>query len=327
MNIGNARALSRRDFFHVATAAGAAAWLTPRWLPGAAARTSGRVPPADGPVQQFRRAATTDRFRVQRVRGNVSVLHGSGCNTTAVAGRDGVLLIDSGIVGSKVAAAVVAAVSRAPVTHVVNTHWHFDHTDANAWLHARGAAIIAHENARRRMSTETRVEDWDFTFPASPAGALPSTLVTARRTLQINGSAVALEPYGPSHTDTDISVHLTGADVLCAGDVWWNGMYPFIDYSTGGSIDGTIRAAGDTLARAGADTLIVPGHGPIGRASDLTRYRNVLVTIREQVAKLKAQGRTADEVVAAKPTAAFDAAFGHGVVAPDAFTRLVYKGV
>jgi glyoxylase-like metal-dependent hydrolase (beta-lactamase superfamily II) len=131
----------------------------------------------------------------------------------------------------------------------------------------------------------------------------------------------------PSHTDTDVSVHLTGPDVLCAGDTWWNGLYPFIDYSTGGSIDGTIRAAGDTLSRVGASTIIVPGHGPVGRAGDLERYRDVLGAIRERVATLKRQGRSADEVVAAKPTAAFDAAYTGGPVGPDGFARLVYQGV
>jgi glyoxylase-like metal-dependent hydrolase (beta-lactamase superfamily II) len=326
MNAHIAQPLSRRDFLWTAAAGAVAASLTPRGAFGAAVAARGLAHPDDGPVQQFRRAAAAEPVHVHRVRGGVSVLTGQGGNIAALAGRDGVLLADCGILGPKVAAAV-ATISRAPITHVVDTHWHFDHTDANAWLHARGATIIGHENTRRRMSTATRVDDWKFTFPAAPAGALPTTLVTATRTLQINGSAVAVEPYAPSHTDTDVSVHLTGPDVLCAGDTWWNGLYPFIDYSTGGSIDGTIRAAGDTLSRVGASTIIVPGHGPVGRAGDLERYRDVLGAIRERVATLKRQGRTADEVVAAGPTAAFDAAYTGGPVGPDGFARLVYQGV
>ena len=221
----------------------------------------------------------------------------------------------------------MAGISRAPIAHVVSTHWHFDHADANAWLHARGATIVAHGNTRRRMAAATRVDDWDFTFPPSPAGALPTTVVTAARGLELDGSTVDVEPYAPSHTDSDVSVHFTGPDVLCAGDTWWNGVYPFIDYSTGGSIDGMIRAAGDMLARAGAGTLIVPGHGPVGLPADLRRSRDTLVTIRDRVAALKAQGRTADEVVAAKLTAAFEAAHGGGPVGPEHITRLVYQGV
>jgi glyoxylase-like metal-dependent hydrolase (beta-lactamase superfamily II) len=277
-------------------------------------------------VQQIRSAAAVDPVRVQRLRGNVSILSGSGGNVAALSGADGVLLVDSGIVGDKVAAAV-ATVARAPITHVINTHWHFDHTDANAWLHARGATIIAHERTRRRMSADTRVEDWDFTFPPSPAGALPATVVGAARTLRINGSAVALDVYAPAHTDSDLSVHLVDADVLHVADTWWNGLYPFIDYSTGGSIDGTIRATEQNIARVSATTIIVPGHGAVGNRADLVRYRDMLVAIRDRVAALKARGRTAAEAVAARPTAAFDAAWGRAIIPPDFFTRLVYKGV
>jgi glyoxylase-like metal-dependent hydrolase (beta-lactamase superfamily II) len=289
MNAKQEHPLSRRHFLRSAAALSTAAWLAPHDLPSADMPPRGALLGQDGPVQQFRRAAATDTIRVRRLRGNVSLLSGAGGNITVVAGRDGVLLADSGIVGRKVADAV-ATITRAPITHVVNTHWHFDHTDGNAWLHERGAAIIAHEHARRRMSAETRVEDWAFTFPPSPAGALPTSVVTAPRRIEFDRSAVALACYAPAHTDTDLSVHLTGPDVLCVGDTWWNGEYPFIDYSTGGSIGGTIRAADETLARAGAGTLIVPGHGPVGRPGDLARFRDALTSIRDRVAALKAQG-------------------------------------
>jgi glyoxylase-like metal-dependent hydrolase (beta-lactamase superfamily II) len=252
---------------------------------------------------------------------------GSGGNVAALAGGDGVLLVDSGMVGPKVAAAV-ASFTRLPVRHVINTHWHFDHTDANGWLHARGAAITAHANARKWLGADTRVEDWDFTFPPSPAGALPTTLVTGERTLRLNGSAVAVKPFAPAHTDTDVSVHLADADVLVLGDTYWNGVYPFIDYSTGGSIGGTIRAVEETLGRAGANTIIVPGHGAPGGRAELARYRDTLATIRDRVAALKARGMSMDEAVAAKPTASFDAALaGGGPIGGDFMTRLAYKGV
>ena len=315
---------SRRGFLRSVAAAGAAAWLVPPGLFGDGLALSRRG--RRGPVQDIRRAAAADPIAVQRLRGNVSILSGSGGNVAALVGRDGVLLVDSGIVGPKVAAAV-ATLSGAPITHVVNTHWHFDHTDANAWLHARGAAIIAHATTRRRLSADTRVEDWDFTFPKSPAGAIATTEIAAAQTLQLNGSAIALEPYAPAHTDTDLSVHLVDADVLHVADTWWNGLYPFIDYSTGGSIDGTIRATERNLARVSATTLIVPGHGAVGNRADLTRYRDMLVATRDRVAALKAQGRTVAEAVAARPTASFDAVWGRAIIPPEFFTRLVYKGV
>src|SRR5262245_25883474 len=144
------------------------------------------APGEDGPVQQFRRAAATTPVQVQRLRGRASIVSGSGCDVASFATHARELLVDRRIVGSTGAAAV-AKVSGPPVERVINTHWHFDHTDGNEWLHAHGAVVIAHENTRRRLSVDTRVEDWfHFTFPASPAGALPSTVITVGQTLQLN---------------------------------------------------------------------------------------------------------------------------------------------
>ena len=318
--------ISRRRFLESASAAGAVAWMAPRQLFGEA-HLLRAAPEEDGPVQQFRREAAKASVQVQRLRGRASMVTGSGCNVVALASNDGVLLVDSGIVGSKVAAAV-ANLGAGPITQLINTHWHFDHTDGNEWLHKRGAIGVAHANTRRHLSVDTRVEDWfHFTFPAAPAGALPSTVITDERTIRVNGSVAVLKAYVPAHTDSDISVYLTDADVLCVGDTWWNGVYPFIDYATGGSIGGMIRAAEESLSRAGADTIIVPGHGNPGGRRDLAKFKDMLTSIRDRVAVLKAQGRTVEEVVAAKPSAEFDAARGGWQIGPDFFVRLVYKGV
>jgi glyoxylase-like metal-dependent hydrolase (beta-lactamase superfamily II) len=322
----DSHAVSRRRFLLGAGALGTTAWLAPRALFGDAVRSGPSAGRADGPVQQLRRAAATDPIRIQRLRGNVSVLSGSGGNIAALTSDDGVVLVDAGIVGPKVAAAV-ATITRAPVTHVINTHWHFDHTDANAWLHARGAAIVAHQNTRRHLAADTRVEGWGFTFPASPDGALPATLIADERTIRLHGSEVKLTPYAPAHTDSDLSVHIVDANVLHVADTWWNGVYPFIDYSTGGSVDGTIRAVEAGLARGSADTIFIPGHGAVGGRADVARFRDMMLTVRDRVATLKARGRSVAEVVAAKPTAAYDAGWTGGPIGPDFFTRLVYQGV
>jgi glyoxylase-like metal-dependent hydrolase (beta-lactamase superfamily II) len=116
-------------------------------------------------------------------------------------------------------------------------------------------------------------------------------------------------------------------DILHTGDTWWNGIYPFMDYSTGGSIDGMIRAAEANLAAATDETIVVPGHGPIGDRSQLLEYREMLVAVRDKVAALKKQGRSLEEIVAARPTADYDAKWGNFVIGPDSFTRLVYEGV
>jgi glyoxylase-like metal-dependent hydrolase (beta-lactamase superfamily II) len=281
---------------------------------------------AEGPVQMIRRTGPAAKIVMHPLRGNVSVLEGSGGNIAVLSGRDGKLLVDSGVSQANVRAAL-DGIGREPIRYLVNTHWHFDHTDGNAWLHAAGATIVAHENTRKRMSVATRVEAWDFTFPPSPTGALPAVAVRGTAALHCNGTAVAIEPYPPGHTDTDVRVTFADADVVHLGDTWWNGHYPFIDYSTGGSIDGMIRAAESNLEAVTDKTLIIPGHGPVGDRKQLTAYRDLLRSVRDAVAALKKAGKSADEAVAAKPTAAYDAEWGTFVITPEGFTRLVYAGV
>ena len=260
--------------------------------------------------------------------GNLSVVMGSGGNITAFSGPDGKLLVDAGIPASKPKIIeALAAISRDPIRYLINTHWHFDHTDGNQWVHDAGATIIAHENTRRHLSSITRVDDWDFTFPPLRESALPTEVFKTDRTLDINGATIALEYYGPCHTDGDISVEFAHADVFITGDTWWNGFYPFIDYSTGGSINGMIRATEANLAKVTDKTIIIPGHGAVGDKSQLTEYRDMLVNMRDKVAAIKKQGMSLDEVIAAKPSAAYDARWGRFLIDGSFFTRLVYAGV
>jgi glyoxylase-like metal-dependent hydrolase (beta-lactamase superfamily II) len=133
--------------------------------------------------------------------------------------------------------------------------------------------------------------------------------------------------YGPAHTDSDVSAVFEEADIIHVGDTWWNGIYPFIDYSTGGSIDGMIRATERNLKVITDKMIVIPGHGPIGNKAGLTEYRDMLVTIRNNVATLKKQGKSLSETVAAKPTAAYDAKYGQFLISPALFMSLVYSGV
>jgi len=284
---------------------------------------------ARGIVSLIKDSAATSPVVTHKLRNNVSVLEGSGGNVAVLTGPDGKVLIDAGIgVSRPQIAKALAELGPEPITHLINTHWHFDHTDGNAWLNSVGAKIIAHENTRNRLSQVQRVEDWDYNFLPHPSGGLPSEVFATERTLQLNGSTLALKYYGPAHTDSDISVLFRDADILHVADTFWNGIYPFIDYSTGGSIDGMIAASEANLAETTDRTVIIPGHGkPVSNRTELKEFRDMLVAIRENVAALKKQGRSRDEVVAAKPTAAFDAKFGNFVIDPGFFTRLVYEGV
>ena len=282
----------------------------------------------ENPVIIIRNAAATSKINVTKLRGNVSVLEGSGGNIVVLTGRDGKVLVDAGITASRLQITeALANLSDDPIKHLINTHWHFDHTDGNEWLHSIGAEITAHENTRKHLATTTRVEDWNFTFPAAPAGALPTKLLNSEQTLHLNGATLALKYYQSAHTDSDISVYFTDADIIDVADTFWNGHFPFIDYSTGGSFDGMIRAAEANVAGVTDKTIVIPGHGPIGNKSQLIDFRDMLVSVRNKVSTLKKEGKSLEEVVAAKPTADYDAKWGGFVVDGIFFTRLVYAGV
>jgi glyoxylase-like metal-dependent hydrolase (beta-lactamase superfamily II) len=279
-------------------------------------------------VDGIRAAAAEAPIEVHKLRGNVSVLEGSGGNIAVLTGPDGKVLIDAGITASRPRILeALSGLSGDPIRRVINTHWHFDHADGNEWPHKEGAAILAHENTRKRLAAAQRVEDWDFNFPQSPPAAIPSEVFPRDKILEANGTTLALMYYGPAHTDGDISVALQEPDILHTGDTYWNGFYPFIDYSTGGSIDGTIRAAEANLAAAGDSTIVIPGHGPpASNKAELKQYRDMLVAVREKVAALKKQGLSLDETTARRPTADFDAKWGRFAVGPALFTKLVYAG-
>jgi glyoxylase-like metal-dependent hydrolase (beta-lactamase superfamily II) len=279
-------------------------------------------------VDKARKGGATAKIAVHALRGGVSALIGSGGNIAVLPGADGKLIVDSGYLTSRnQIAEALTNISQDPIRHLINTHWHFDHTDGNDWMHTAGATIVAHENTKKHLSAATRVEDWDFTFPPLPSGAIPTEVIASDKTLNFNGASMQIKCYGPSHTDGDLSVYFTEADILHTGDTWWNGYFPFIDYSTGGNINGMIKAAEANLAAVTDKTIVIPGHGPIGGKPELGVYRDVLVTIRDRVSALKKEGKTLAEIVAAKPAAAYEEKWGGSFINGDFFTKLVYKGV
>ena len=314
----SAEIASRRCFLASASGAAALAFMAPSKL----------FAEDDGLVQTARRTASASTVTVERLRGNVSILMGAGGNMAVLTGPDGMLLIDAGFAGARPKITdALASLSPDPIKHLINTHWHFDHTDGNEWLHSVGAAILAHTNTRKHLSTTTRVEGWNFTFEPAPVGAIPAEAFDDERTLKLNGTTIALKHYAPAHTDSDISVHFTDVDIFHVADTFWNGYYPFIDYSTGGSIDGMIRATEANLAKVTDKMIVIPGHGEVADKSQLAFYRDLLVGTREKVAALKKQGRPLDEIVATKLTAATDAKWGNGFRSPKDFIGDVFQGV
>lgn len=314
---------SRRRFLGTAAVLGGAAWL------GSAPRRLLAAEDA-GVVQQFRAGGATAKITVEELRGGIRVLTGSGGNIAVLPGKDGTLLVDAGLAGSKpqISAELAKLGGGDRIAVLINTHWHFDHTDGNEWMHENGAGIVAHENCRKRLSESTRVDAWNFTFPPAPAGALPIGTIKHDLTLHFNGTRIVAETYGgPRHTDTDLFVQFPDVDVFHTGDTFWNGHYPFIDYSTGGSINGMIQAVEQNLAKVGPKTQVISGHGPVGDKTSMTEFRDVLASARDAIATLKKQGKTLDEVVAAKPTSKHDEKWGSFVINPATFAALVYAGV
>jgi glyoxylase-like metal-dependent hydrolase (beta-lactamase superfamily II) len=323
MQFSREQSLSRRGFC-LCCVGGAAYAATGGWLTPREAFAEAR-----GLVSSFKDGAAVASITTHKLRNNISVLEGSGGNIAVLTGSNGKLLIDGGIgVSRPQITKVLADLGADPITHLVNTHWHFDHTSGNEWLHAAGAKIIAQENTRKYLSEVQRVDDWDYNFLPLARGGIPSEVFAAEHSLKLNGATIGLKRYSPAHTDSDISVTFGEADILHTGDTYWNGIYPFIDYSTGGSIDGMIAASDANLAVTTNKTIIVPGHGhPVSNKSELQQFRDMLVATRENIAALKKQGKSKDEIVAAKPTAAFDAKWGGGPIDPGFFARLIYEGV
>ena len=247
-------------------------------VPEASLNTGGLVEAA------FKEAATA-KVTVQSLRRNVSILSGAGGNMAILTGPDGKLLVDAGIITARPhVSEALASINRDPIKQLINTHWHFDHTGGNEWVHEAGASILAHENTRKHLSRPTRVEgNWQYTFSAAPAGAIPSTVFKDEHTLDFNNTTLMLKYYSPAHTDSDISVYFPEADILLTGDTFWNRDYPFIDYASGGSIAGQIGAAEANIAKVTDNTIVIPGHGAVGGKADLILFRDVLVEICDKL--------------------------------------------
>ena len=190
-----------------------------------------------------------------------------------------------------------------------------------------GVLIVAHDNVRTRMSTEQFLALWDQKVPPSPAAALPVVTFSYTATLHLGGEEIHAFHVPPAHTDGDSVIHFRRADVLHAGDLFFNGMYPFVDLDSGGSVEGVIAAADRILALTTESTKIVPGHGPLASAADLRKYRDMLAGVRDAVRPLVAAGKSVDEIVAAKPTAPWDETWGKGFLKPEMFAGIVARSL
>lgn len=258
----------------------------------------------------------------------VHMLTGSGGNIALAVGEDFAFLVDDQFapLTAKILA-VVRGVTDKPVRFLVNTHWHGDHAGGNENMAQAGVILVAHDNVRTRMSTEQFNEMFNSRTPPSPRGALPVVTFMESVTFHLGGETVHVVHVPPAHTDGDAIVHFVQANTLHMGDNYFKDVYPFIDLSSGGSFEGVIRAVDIALGYANDSTRIIPGHGALANRADLKKYRDVLVQVRDRVAALIRQGKTREQVIAAKPTAEWDATWGAGFMKPDVFLGIVYQSM
>jgi glyoxylase-like metal-dependent hydrolase (beta-lactamase superfamily II) len=263
-------------------------------------------------------------IKAERLADSVYMLVGSGGNLGLSVGNDAVFLIDDQYapLTPKIQAAV-ATITKKPVQFVLNTHWHGDHTGGNERFAEAGALIVAHDNVRKRMSSEQFLDFFKMRVERSPQAALPLVTFSADVTFHINGDEVFAFHCPAAHTDGDAIVHFRRADVMHMGDIFFNGFYPFIDASSGGSADGVIAAVDRALALATDKTRIIPGHGPLATKADLKVYRDMVATVQGRVRSQLAAGKSVQEIVDSKPTKEFDEKWGNGFIKPDSWVTML----
>jgi glyoxylase-like metal-dependent hydrolase (beta-lactamase superfamily II) len=263
------------------------------------------------------------------VRGSVHVLvMPTAGNVGLSVGEDGAFLIDDQFapMTAKITAAVRELTDQ-PIRYVLNTHWHGDHTGGNANFGREGYVIVAHDNVRTRMSQEHFSQFFRAKVPPSPPEALPVITFSQRMTFHFNGDAIRVEHIPNAHTDGDAVFYFEKADVLHAGDVFVLYGYPFIDTVTGGSVDGMIAGLDRILAIIGPETRVIPGHGPVADATRVRAFRGMLVTVRDRIAALIREGKSLDEIVAARPLSDLDAEWGKGFIRQEQFLKVVHDSL
>lgn len=292
----------------------AALWLA-TWA-GAAVQAEVETAATAGPAAEL---------ATQLVAPGIYVVSGAGGNVAVWTGPDGTVLVDGGLESQ--AAHTLEAVARvAPgaVRFVVNTHWHPDHTGVNELANRAGAVIIAHEDTREAMSAMQVSEEYSVRIPASPRAALPTLTLPGDAALHLNGDLLRIAHVANAHTGGDLVLWWRGANVVHLGDAFYNGGYPFVDRAHGGSLAGVVATIEGVLSRADDATVVIPGHGPVARRADLVAYRDMLVASGRRVRELVEEGRSLDEVLAARPTAAYDERYGAGSVSAGRFVRILY---
>jgi cyclase len=275
-------------------------------------------------------AAQTDWSKVEikatKVAGNIHMLEGAGGNIGVSVGQDGILIVDDQFapLADKIKAAL-KSLGEGKLKFVLNTHWHGDHTGGNAVL-GREAPVIAHENVRKRLSTEQKSEFFKRTTPASPKEALPVITFGQSLSVHFNGEEIRVIHFPQGHTDGDSVIFFTSSNVVHMGDDFFAGRFPFVDLESGGTVEGLIKNIGEILAKLPADVKIIPGHGAISTVEDLKLYHRMLIETTDVVRKKSAAGTTLDQIKAEGLPEEWKS-WGTGFIKTDLWIETIYRSL
>ena len=255
---------------------------------------------------------------------SIHMLKGAGGNLAVCVGADGAFLVDDQYapLSDRIKAAI-AKIHDGDVRFVINTHWHGDHTGGNENFGDAGSLIVAHDNVRARMAVENVSTLFDRTTPPSPEGALPVVTFNDEITFHLNGETIHAFHVPNAHTDGDAIIHFVDANVIHAGDVLFNRLFPFIDTDSGGSIDGMIAAVERILALCDADTRVIAGHGDIAGIDDMKDYLAMLTDLRAKIERRVDEGMDLDAVLESRPTAGYEE-WNWGFIDEETFTSIVF---
>ncbi len=275
-------------------------------------------------------AAQSDRFdkveiKTTKLTQNLYLLTGEGGNIGVSAGDDGVFVIDDQF--APLTARILAAIktiSDKPVRFLINTHWHYDHTGGNENFGKSGVVIVAQDNVRKRLTSKTSIEFFKSAYGPTPVAGLPVLTFRDTVTFHLNGDEATAIHAPNAHTDGDSIIHFKNANVVHMGDTYFNGLYPFVDTATNGSVKGVIAAADRVLQITDDTSQIIPGHGPLSNKAELKAYREMLARVYANVAAMVKARKTLEQVIAARPTRDYDARWGNGFLKPDQFVEVVY---
>ena len=267
-------------------------------------------------------------FTTIQLSDTVYMLTGRGGNVGVSAGEDGLYIIDDQVKPiTKQLLQAIRKISNKPVRIVLNTHYHADHVGGNEAIGNAGAVVISHDNIRKRMTTEQVSIFRQETTPPYPKGALPIVTFNDRLSLHMNGETATAYYVASGHTDGDIIIHFPVSNVIHMGDMFFNGLYPYVDLDAGGSMQGLVEAANLALSMADESTRIIPGHGPLGMTEDLKSYRDYLIQAGANVQQLIDEGMDLQQIIAAKPTSEWDEELGKTWITPAQFVTFIYNSL